>query len=68
MLVGVDTLGYGLGLSEVVLHAGVFWTSSLSPSRTFTGVAFFELGKETFSPEVGYCFRFLGLPIRPVRP
>ena len=68
MLVGVDALGYGLGLVEVVLHAGVFWASTLSSREGDRGVAFFELGKETFSPEVGYGLRFLGFPIRPVRP
>ena len=45
-----------------------FWASTLSSSEGDRGVAFLELGKETFSPEVGYAFRFLGLPIRPVRP
>ena len=45
-----------------------FWASTLSSSEGDRGVAFFELGKETFSPEVGYGLRFLGLPIRPVRP
>ncbi|WP_455250168.1 hypothetical protein [Porphyromonas sp.] len=45
-----------------------FWASTLSSREGDRGVAFLELGKETFSPEVGYAFRFLGLPIRPVRP
>lgn len=45
-----------------------FWASTLSSREGDRGVAFFELGKETFSPEVGYALRFLGLPIRPVRP
>ena len=45
-----------------------FWASTLSSREGDRGVAFFELGKETFSPEVGYGLRFLGFPIRPVRP
>ena len=45
-----------------------FWTSTLYSSECDRGLAFFELGKETFSPEVGYGLRFLGFPIRPVRP
>ena len=45
-----------------------FWASTLSSREGDRGVAFFELGNETFSPEVGYGLRFLGFPIRPVRP
>ena len=45
-----------------------FWTSTLYSSECDRGLAFLELGKETFNPQVGYGFRFLGLPVRPVRP
>ena len=46
----------------------MLWTSTLSSREGDRGVTFLELGKETFNPAVGYGFRFLGLPIRPVRP
>ena len=46
----------------------MLWTSTLYSSEGDRGVTFLELGKETFNPAVGYGFRFLGLPIRPVRP
>ena len=45
-----------------------FWTSTLYSGECDRGVTFLELGKETFNPAVGYGFRFLGLPVRPVRP
>ena len=46
----------------------MLWTSTLYSGECDRGVTFLELGKETFNPQVGYGFRFLGLPIRPVRP
>ena len=46
----------------------MLWTSTLYSGECDRGVTFLELGKETFNPAVGYGFRFLGLPIRPVRP
>ena len=45
-----------------------FWTSSLSPSRTFIGGAFSESGRKTLNPGVGGWSRRVGFPIRPVRP
>ena len=45
-----------------------FWTSSLSPSRTFIGEAFSESGRKTLNPGVGGWSRRVGFPIRAVRP
>nr|WP_314594695.1 hypothetical protein [uncultured Porphyromonas sp.] len=70
------------GKSIVICSAGVidgsdyatqgsftgFWTSSLSPSRTFIGEAFSESGRKTLNPGVGGWSRRVGFPIRPVRP
>ena len=70
------------GKSIVICSAGVidgsdyatqgsftgFWTSSLSPSRTFIGGAFSESGRKTLNPGVGGWSRRVGFPIRPVRP
>ena len=70
------------GKSIVICSAGVidgsdyatqgsftgFWTSSLSPSRSFIGEAFSESGRETLNPGVGGWSRRVGFPIRPVRP
>ena len=70
------------GKSIVICSAGVidgsdyatqgsftgFWTSSLSPSRTFIGEAFSESGRKTLNPGVGGWSRRVGFPVRAVRP
>ena len=45
-----------------------FWTSSLSPSRSFIGGAFSESGRKTLNPGVGGWSRRVGFPVRAVRP
>ena len=70
------------GKSIVICSAGVidgsdyatqgsftgFWTSSLSPSRSFIGEAFSESGRKTLNPGVGGWSRRVGFPVRAVRP
>ncbi len=45
-----------------------FWSSTLYSADSYSGTVFLESGYEDPQPGAGQGFRFLGLPVRPVRP
>ena len=45
-----------------------FWASTLYTKDPLDGATYIEQGRETFEPTLGRGSRFIGIPIRPVRP
>ena len=45
-----------------------FWASTLHTKDPLEGATYIEQGMETFEPTLGRGSRFIGIPIRPVRP
>ena len=60
--------GWAEGTTHMEQHVTAFWSSTLYTQAPLEGATYIEQGRETFEPTLGRGSRFVGVPIRPVRP